>query len=68
MVEKLGCPLMICNHLEVDEDDYLCGHRAHHPRGKAGAIDHFQRLGFQVLAVGDSFNDLGMLQAADMAY
>lgn len=66
VVEKLGCPLMICNHLEVDEDDYLCGHRAHHPSGKAGAIDHFQRLGFQVLAVGDSFNDLGMLQAADM--
>ena len=65
VVEKLGCPLMVCNGLKVDQDDYICSHQAHHLRGKAGAVAHFRRLGFQVLAVGDSHNDLAMLQAAD---
>lgn len=65
LVEKLGCPLMVCNGLTVDEEGYIASHRAHHVRGKAGAVEHFQRLGFHVVAVGDSFNDLPMLQAAD---
>lgn len=65
LVEKLGCPLMVCNGLTVDEEGYLAGHRAHHVRGKAGAVEHFQRLGLQVIAVGDSHNDLPMLKAAN---
>ena len=65
LVEKLGCPLMVCNGLTVDDAGYITGHRPHHVRGKAGAVAHFQRLGFQVIAVGDSYNDLPMLKAAD---
>ena len=65
VVEKLGCPLMICNGVILDEYGYLAGHRPHNVRGKAGAIEHFQRLGFQVVAVGDSHNDLPMLNAAN---
>ena len=65
VVEKLGCSLMVCNALTVDEQGYICGHRPHHVLGKAGAIQHFQRLGFQTLAVGDSYNDLKMLQTAN---
>lgn len=65
VVEKLGCSLMVCNALSVDEQGYISGHRPHHALGKAGAIQHFQRLGFQVLAVGDSYNDLRMLQTAN---
>jgi phosphoserine/homoserine phosphotransferase len=65
VVEKLGCPLMVCNGLTVDEAGYIAGHRPHHVRGKAGAVAYFQRLGFQVIAVGDSYNDLPMLKAAD---
>jgi phosphoserine/homoserine phosphotransferase len=65
VVEKLGCSLMVCNALTVDEQGYISGHRPHHPLGKAGAIQHFQKLGFHTLAVGDSYNDLKMLQAAN---
>ena len=64
VIEKLGCPLMICNGLTVDEDGYISDYRTHHLRGKAGAVTHFQRLGFQVIAVGDSLNDLSMLTEA----
>jgi phosphoserine/homoserine phosphotransferase len=65
VVEKLGCPLMICNSLILDEEGYISGHRPHHIHGKAGAVAHFQQLGFQVVAVGDSYNDLTMLKAAN---
>jgi phosphoserine / homoserine phosphotransferase len=65
LVEKLGCPLMVCNGLTLDEEGYIAGHRAHHVRGKAGVVEHFQRLAFQVIAVGDSHNDLPMLKAAN---
>jgi phosphoserine/homoserine phosphotransferase len=65
VVEKLGCPLMVCNGLTVDHDDYISGYHSHHLRGKAGAVKHFQRLGLQVFAVGDSFNDVAMLRAAN---
>ncbi len=65
VVEKLGCSLMVCNGLTVDERGYIASIRRHHPHGKAGAIENFQRLGFQVWAVGDSYNDLAMLQTAD---
>jgi phosphoserine/homoserine phosphotransferase len=65
VVEKLGCPLMVCNSVILDQEGYLAGHRPHHARGKAAAVEHFQRLGFQVVAVGDSHNDLPMLNAAN---
>jgi precorrin-6A/cobalt-precorrin-6A reductase len=65
IVEKLGCSLMVCNGLIVDNNGYITGFRPHHMQGKAGAVAHFQRLGFHVLAVGDSFNDLTMLKAAN---
>jgi phosphoserine/homoserine phosphotransferase len=65
VVEKLGCPLMVCNGVALDEKGYLAGHRPHNARGKAGAVEHFRRLGFQVIAVGDSHNDLPMLNAAN---
>ena len=67
VVEKLGCPLMVCNGLTVDEQGYMSGYRPHCLRGKAGAVAHFHRLGFKVVAVGDSFNDASMLQSADEA-
>ncbi len=66
VVEKLGCSLMVCNSLTVDKEGYIADHHAHHPRGKAGAIAHFQQLGFQTFAVGDSYNDLAMLQTANV--
>jgi precorrin-6A/cobalt-precorrin-6A reductase len=61
---KLGCPLMICNSLALDEAGYLAGYTLR-SGGKADAVRRFQRLGFQAAAVGDSYNDLEMLKAAD---
>ena len=58
---------MLCNALTLDGEGYLAGFTLR-AEGKAGAVAQFQRLGQRVAAVGDSFNDLAMLQAADAAF
>lgn len=68
VVSKLGFTLMICNSLSIDGNGYISGFEFHSPTGKAGVVTRFQRLGFHVIAVGDSFNDLAMLQSADAAF
>ena len=68
LMSKLGSPLMICNALTLDADGYIAGYTLREPAGKAGAVAQFQRLGWRVAAVGDSFNDLAMLQTADAAF
>lgn len=65
---KLGCMLMICNWLTLDENGYISGYKLRHERGKLEAVTQFQRRGFRVFAVGDSYNDLAMLQAADAGF
>lgn len=69
LVDKLGSPLMICNALALDSDGFIANFTLRDAKaGKAGAVAAFQRSGSRVIAVGDSFNDLGMLQAADVAF
>jgi len=67
VLAKLGSPLMLCNALTLDHDGYIAGYTLR-DGGKAGAVAHFQRLGQRVAAVGDSFNDVEMLQTADFAF
>ena len=68
VVEKLSSPLMLCNQLKLDSHGCIAGYELRDQTGKAGAIAHFQQLGLRVLAIGDSFNDLAMLEAADGAF
>jgi bifunctional phosphoserine phosphatase/homoserine phosphotransferase/precorrin-6x reductase len=68
LLPKLGCPLLICHHLTVDAAGYINGYTLRDDAGKAGAVAQFQCAGSRVVAVGDSFNDLEMLRAADAAF
>lgn len=68
ILAKLGNPLMLCNRLTLDDHGYIAGCELRDGSGKVGAIERFRRLGLPVLAVGDSFNDLAMLEAADAPF
>jgi precorrin-6A/cobalt-precorrin-6A reductase len=68
MISKLGCRLLTCNWLVVDDDGFISGFNFCHERRKLDAVTHFQQLGFRVLAVGDSYNDLEMLDGADAGF
>ena len=62
LVEKLNYPTIICHHLEIKNDriiDYSLRHN------KQKVIEALLRLNFGVLAAGDSYNDIDMLQTAD---
>lgn len=62
LVEKLNYPTIICHHLEVKNDriiDYSLRHN------KQKVIEALLSLNFGVLAAGDSYNDIDMLQTAD---
>ena len=68
IMTKLASPLLLCHSLTFGADGYISDYSLRDSEGKAGVISRFQRLGWNVAAVGDSFNDLEMLQAADAAF
>ena len=62
---RLGHPALLCNRLEADRRGFICAYHLRQKEGKRKAVRALRALGFEVRAVGDSYNDLGMLQAAD---
>ena len=64
LIAKLGHPLLLCHKLEI-EHDRIVGYRLRQNNPKRAAVEAFQGLGYTVCAAGDSYNDIGMLQAAN---
>ncbi|MFM7703765.1 MAG: bifunctional phosphoserine phosphatase/homoserine phosphotransferase ThrH [Rubrivivax sp.] len=68
LMRQLGRPTLLCHRLEVDEAGFVTGYRLRQADPKRHAVNAFKSLNFQVLAAGDSFNDTGMLAAADAGF
>ena len=62
--EKLGYPTIICNELEVDENDMIVGWKMRCNETKLSTVKAFQGVGIDTICSGDSYNDLGMIQAS----
>lgn len=67
LMAKLGWPMLLCHHLDV-EDGRIAGYRLRQPDPKRCAVKAFKSLNMRVLAAGDSFNDLPMLEEADAGF
>ena len=63
LMKKLGWPTIFCNTLEVAENGDITGYRMRCEKSKYTTVKALQSCGFQTIASGDSFNDLGMIQA-----
>jgi phosphoserine/homoserine phosphotransferase len=63
-MECLGYPFLLCNSLVVDDRSMITGYRLRQPNGKLKAIEAFRNLNLEVLAIGDSFNDISMIRSA----
>lgn len=61
---KLGSPLVVCHRLTISEDR-IVGTAVRIPASKQRTVEAFAEMGYHVLAIGDSYNDLDMLRAAD---
>merc|ERR1719498_1833550 len=65
MFEQLEYPSVFCNSLMVNEEGTITGHILRLRDQKRKAVEAFQRLNFRVISVGDSFNDVSMMQVAE---
>eukprot|EP00668_Euglena_longa_P035202 GGOE01045216.1.p1 GENE.GGOE01045216.1~~GGOE01045216.1.p1 ORF type:complete len:213 (-),score=59.54 GGOE01045216.1:583-1221(-) len=64
-MHQLGNPTLFCNWLEVDADGTVLGLRMRQPNGKQYAVEAFHSMRYKVVAAGDSYNDINMLQTAE---
>ena len=65
LMEKLGWPTLFCNTLEVAEDGEITGFKMRVEQSKLSTVKALQSIGFDTIASGDSYNDLGMIQASN---
>ncbi len=65
-LELMGYPHLLCHRLDV-VDGHLAGWRRRVDDAKRRAVEAYRGLNYHVTAVGDSYNDLTMLRAADVA-
>ena len=65
LMAQLGWPTLFCHQLIIDSSDVITGYKLRQQDHKRNAVLAFQNLNFRVVASGDSYNDLGMLLAAD---
>jgi phosphoserine/homoserine phosphotransferase len=61
LMEKLGMPTICCNTLEVAENGEITGFRMRCEKSKLTTVKALQSIGYETIASGDSFNDLGMI-------
>ena len=66
LFNKLGSPTVFCHHLDVSKTGVIEGYKLRIENQKKRAVEAFHKLGFSVYAAGDSYNDIGMLQEADL--
>ncbi len=67
LMNKLGRPLLFCNSLEVDSNNNITGYKLRQKDQKRKVIQALKSLNYQVIAIGDSYNDISMLKEADKA-
>ncbi len=68
LMKKLGWPTIFCNTLEVGEDGTITGFRMRVEQSKLSTVKALQSVGFETIASGDSYNDLGMIRASKAGF
>lgn len=65
---KLGYPTIFCNSLEVGENGEITGYKMRCEQSKLTTVKALQSIGYDTIASGDSFNDLGMIKASKAGF
>ena len=68
LMQKLGWPTIFCNTLETAPDGEITGYRMRVEKSKYATVKALQSVGFETIASGDIFNDLGMIQASKAGF
>ena len=65
LMEQLGRPLLFCNSLTVDSNNNITGYKLRQKDQKRKVVQALKSLQYEVIAIGDSYNDISMLKEAD---
>ncbi|SCX16196.1 phosphoserine phosphatase [Lachnospiraceae bacterium YSD2013] len=68
LMKKLGYPTIFCNTLEVAESGEITGFKMRIEQSKLSTVKALQSIGYDTIAAGDSYNDLGMIQASKAGF
>ena len=68
LMKKLGWPTIFCNSLVVAEDGEITDYRMRVENSKLTTVRALQSIGFETVASGDSYNDLGMILAGKSGF
>lgn len=68
LMKKLGWPTIFCNSLEVGEDGEITGFKMRIENSKLTTVKALQSIGYETIASGDSYNDLGMIKASKAGF
>lgn len=68
LMKKLGWPTIFCNTLEVADNGEITGFKMRIADSKLSTVKALQSIGFDTIASGDSYNDLGMIRASKAGF
>lgn len=68
LMQQLGWPTLFCHNLEVDENDRIVNYHLRQKDPKRQVVKALNGLKYEVIAFGDSYNDVTMLEEADKAF
>ncbi|MBR0538385.1 MAG: bifunctional phosphoserine phosphatase/homoserine phosphotransferase ThrH [Clostridia bacterium] len=68
LMRKLGMPTIFCNTLQVAPDGEITGYKMRCEKSKLTTVKALQSIGYETIASGDSYNDLGMILASKAGF
>lgn len=68
LMKKLGNPTLFCNTLEVADDGEITGFKMRIENSKLTTVKALHAMGYETIAAGDSYNDLGMIRASKAGF
>lgn len=68
LMKKLDWPTLFCNSLEVGDNGEITGFKMRVEKSKLSTVKALKSIGFEIIAGGDSYNDLGMILEAEHGF
>jgi phosphoserine/homoserine phosphotransferase len=66
LMEQLERPTLFCHSLEVNSQGIISGYQLRQKDAKREVVKALKNLNYEVIAFGDSYNDINMLKEADL--
>jgi len=66
LMKQLGRPTLFCHSLVIDEDNMIIDYKLRQKDPKKKTAEALQGMNYQVIGMGDSYNDISMLQQSDV--